>query len=72
MNASPTGVVKPKTIFIEFKLLRSRELENEPTKVGTSVSIKYIHIGNSYLLRLQNGIIRYFKGVLQLYFKIRS
>ena len=40
VKASKTGVVKPNTVLIEFRLLRSTEFTNEPTKEGTSVSAK--------------------------------
>ena len=40
VKASPTDVKKPKTLFIEFRLLRSTVFEKEPTKVGTSASVK--------------------------------
>ena len=40
VKASPTVVKKPKTLFIEFRLLISTVFKKEPAKVGTSASVK--------------------------------
>ena len=58
MKASPTGVVKPNTVLIEFRLLRSTELEKEPTKAGTSASVKGMKTTS---LKLDETIILFVK-----------